>query len=165
MLVYVSCTTVPVRLVTVKRLFASWSHNRFWFMIWRAIWKHWSKPGLVSHFQCNKLYESLLLCDAVDQLLSKIQRQREKQTDKCWNHVIKGQFRYLTHWGPFLGCLGWTRVVDTERWLLVLSLVFSSFRTVHACFRLAGYGHSQPVLKTTLNVRSPIGELHDNKHH
>ena len=28
--------------------------------------------------------------------------------------LVKGQFRYLTHWAHILGCLGWNRVVATE---------------------------------------------------
>ena len=35
--------------------------------------------------------------------------------------LVKGQFRYLAHWAPFLGCLEW---LTPKCWLLVLSRVF-----------------------------------------
>ena len=62
---------------------------------------------------------------------------------------LKSQFWYFEHWAPFLVCLGWNRMVDTE----ILTIGPGSFQITPACFRMAWKGMNKPVLKTTLNVQ------------
>ena len=65
--------------------------------------------------------------------------------------ILKGQFRYFEHWAPFLVCLGWNRVVDTEM-LNIGPLSGIWFILNRPCSQWLAMCIHKPVLKTPVNV-------------